>query len=135
MAKTTAAKKPTLDGERTRKLAAKASSEAAPSMAARLDEKTKRSRPRQQSLAPDLEPPRVREIDDQAERYLELRRAHRQLTDDLKNAKTALYGLMKVHELRHYDGEILTVDVVTVEEKITVKERSGDDADSIEVYE
>lgn len=79
---------------------------------------------KQQYLSEDMAPPKIKAIDDQAERYVELRDRRMAALKDECEAKDALMGLMKKHSLPAYDCDAYTV-LVSSTTDLRVKRKKG----------
>lgn len=94
--------------------------------------------PAQTYLAPDLEPPRIKELDKAALDYRKVRDERAALNLEEGQLKTKLDELMKKHDLKVYPIPDTDLEVAVVVESETVKvqkrskpKKSGDGADGV----
>jgi hypothetical protein len=90
----------------------------------------KKRRPRQRRLLDELEPGGIKEIDDAAEEYVEVRDRRMALTTEEAKRKETLMNLMKKHKLTDYEYDSKTVEyIASSKENVKVKTKGSDEED------
>jgi hypothetical protein len=74
-----------------------------------------------QARLPGVETPKLQDLEDAAEEYVEIRDRRIALTDKEVDAKGKLLNLMKKHDRKRYKRGPVSIEVVPEGEKVKVK--------------
>lgn len=89
------------------------------------EKKSRARRPRQPALIPDMEPPRVPELDDAADEYHDLKERRMELLQEEVEAKERVKGLMHEHGLTTYTTASDLICTREEEEAVKVRRKKA----------